>query len=87
MISNIIAWMVLGLLAGAAAKFLMPGKDPGGCLTTIIIGIAGALLGGFLGRQFFGFDLTNASVVNWNNFGVATAGSFLLLIVYRLLRK
>ncbi|TLD71138.1 GlsB/YeaQ/YmgE family stress response membrane protein [Phragmitibacter flavus] len=87
MIYNVLAWMVLGLLAGAVAKFLMPGRDRGGCLVTSVIGIAGALLGGFIGREFFGFDLTSSSIVNWNNFGVATAGSFVLLLIFRLFRK
>ena len=77
-------WIGLGLVAGAIAKLLMPGKDPGGFIVTILIGIAGALLGGFLGTQLgygsvSGFDLS--SIVT------AVAGSFLLLILYRVIKK
>lgn len=47
---SILTWIVIGGIAGAIAKLLMPGKDPGGCIITILLGIAGALLAGFLGR-------------------------------------
>ena len=46
---NLLSWILFGLIAGALAKWILPGKDPGGCLVTILIGIAGALIGGFLG--------------------------------------
>jgi uncharacterized membrane protein YeaQ/YmgE (transglycosylase-associated protein family) len=80
---GIIAWLLLGLVAGGLAKLIMPGKDPGGCVVTILIGIAGALIGGFIGQALFGrgrvtgFDLPSLFV--------ATAGAILLLLVYRLL--
>ena len=80
---GILAWIVFGLIAGALAKFLMPGNDPGGCVITTIIGIIGALLGGFLATQLgyggiSGFDL--------RSFVVAVIGSILLLIIWRLIR-
>lgn len=87
MIADIFAWIFLGLLAGGLAKFLIPGKDPGGCLVTIVIGIVGALVGGFLGKNLLGSDLTAGSVINWNNFGLATLGSIVLLLLFRLLKK
>jgi uncharacterized membrane protein YeaQ/YmgE (transglycosylase-associated protein family) len=79
---NILTWIVLGLLAGGIAKLIMPGKDPGGCLVTIGIGVLGALIGGFLGTTVFawgtvtGFDLKSLAI--------AVAGSVVLLVVYRL---
>lgn len=47
---DLLGWIVVGLLAGALAKLIMPGRDPGGCIVTILLGIAGALLAGFVGR-------------------------------------
>jgi uncharacterized membrane protein YeaQ/YmgE (transglycosylase-associated protein family) len=80
---GILAWILFGLIAGGLAKLIMPGKDPGGCLVTIAIGIAGALLGGFLGQSIFktgpvtGFNLPSLAI--------AVIGSILLLAIYRLL--
>lgn len=81
---GIISWIVLGLIVGLLAKFFMPGKDPGGIILTILIGIAGAIIGGYLGRllgigDVKGFDFTSLLL--------ALGGSILLLIVYRILRK
>lgn len=79
---NILTWIILGLLAGGIAKLIMPGKDPGGCLVTIAIGVVGALIGGFLGTTLFdwgtvtGFDLKSLAI--------AVAGSIVLLVIYRL---
>lgn len=47
---DLLGWIIVGLLAGAIAKWIMPGRDPGGCIVTILLGIAGALLAGFVGR-------------------------------------
>lgn len=80
---NVFAWIVFGLLAGGIAKFIMPGKDPGGCLLTIIIGILGALLGGYLGSHLL--HVGNVSGFNLKSLGLAILGSFLLLLVFRLL--
>ena len=77
---GIFSWILLGLIAGALAKFIMPGKDPGGIFVTILVGIAGAIVGGFLGSlKVESFDL--------GGIFIATIGAIILLIVYRLLRK
>jgi len=77
-----IAWIIIGGLAGAVAKLLMPGKDPGGCIITVLLGIAGALLAGFLG-QMMNID----SAMNGAGFIGAIAGAFLILLIYRLVLK
>ncbi len=81
MIENygIFAWIVIGLLAGGIAKLLMPGKDPGGCIVTILLGIAGALLAGFLGRAIGWYEPGDGA-----GFIAAIVGAFLILLVYRL---
>lgn len=81
---NLIAWIVLGLLAGAIAKMLMPGRDPGGCILTIIIGIVGALLGGFL-STVLGFGGLGGEL-DWRNLVIAVLGSIVLLALWRMLR-
>jgi uncharacterized membrane protein YeaQ/YmgE (transglycosylase-associated protein family) len=78
------AWIGFGFVAGAIAKLLMPGKDPGGFIVTILIGIAGAIVGGYLGTRLgfgtvMGFDT--------GSFIIAIAGSILLLLLYRMLKK
>jgi len=78
---GILAWILFGLLAGAVAKFLMPGNDPGGWIVTILLGIGGAVLGGFIGTQFSwggisGFDI--------RSFLLAVGGALLLLLAYRM---
>ena len=77
-----IAWIIIGGLAGAIAKLLMPGKDPGGCIITILLGIAGALLAGFLGQM-----LNIDSAMNGAGFIGAIAGAFLILLIYRMILK
>ncbi len=77
-----IAWIIIGGLAGAIAKLLMPGKDPGGCIITVILGILGALLAGFLGQA-----LNIDSAMNGAGFIGAIVGAFLILLVYRLIMK
>lgn len=79
---GIIAWIVLGLLAGAIAKMIMPGDDPGGFIITILIGIVGALLGGWLGSLVFGVEL--GGFFNLSTWILAIVGSLILLGVYRL---
>ena len=80
---GILSWILMGLIVGVLAKWIMPGKDPGGIVITILLGIAGAFVGGFLGSLlglggFTGFNL--GSVV------LAVAGALLLLWAHRRLR-
>lgn len=76
-------WMlIIGLIVGAIAKFLMPGKDPGGFIITIIIGIVGSMVAGFLGRSL-GWYAQGEPV----GFIASVAGAILLLVVYRLVTK
>ncbi len=77
---HIIGWIVFGLIVGIVAKFLMPGWDPGGVLLTTLLGIAGALVGGFLGRAA-GWYREGDPV----GFAMAVLGAIVLLILYRLL--
>lgn len=81
---GILSWILLGLVAGALAKFIMPGKDPGGMIVTILIGIAGAVVGGFLG-SFIG--LGKIESFDLGGIFIATAGAIVLLIAYRFIRK
>lgn len=79
---GIIAWIVFGLIVGVVAKLLLPGRDPGGFIVTILIGIAGALLGGFIGRSL-GWYREGDPV----GFVMAVVGSIVLLFLYRLLAR
>lgn len=76
---GILGWIVIGLLAGGIAKLLMPGRDPGGCIITILLGIAGALLAGFLGRAVGWYSENEGA-----GFLAAIVGAFLILFIYRL---
>ncbi|GAA5646599.1 MULTISPECIES: GlsB/YeaQ/YmgE family stress response membrane protein [Vibrio] len=76
---GIISWIILGLIAGALAKWLMPGKDGGGWIATMLLGIGGAFVGGFVG-QMLGFG--KADGVNIGSIVTATLGAFILLFVY-----
>ena len=80
---GLLSWIVLGLLAGALAKFLMPGNDPGGFLVTTGIGVIGALIGGAIATSL---GLGGVSGLNLGSIVIAVAGSLLLLIIYRRLR-
>ena len=77
---GIIGWIVIGLLAGGIAKLLMPGKDPGGCIITILLGIAGALLAGWLGKAIGWYDTNEGA-----GFVAAIVGAFILLGIYRVI--
>ncbi|MFZ4483368.1 MAG: GlsB/YeaQ/YmgE family stress response membrane protein [Chthoniobacterales bacterium] len=79
---GILSWIILGLVAGALAKFILPGRQPGGFIGTILIGIAGAVAGGYLGhffgwRQVTSFDL--GGIV------IATIGAIVLLLLWGIL--
>ena len=81
---GILSWILFGLLAGAVAKFFMPGDDPGGCVITILLGIVGAAVGGAIGSSLGwggveGFDL--------RSLGLAVLGSIVVLVVYRAISK
>ncbi|WP_093797316.1 GlsB/YeaQ/YmgE family stress response membrane protein [Streptomyces sp. Wb2n-11] len=80
---GIIAWIVIGLLAGLIAKALLPGKDPGGFIITMLIGIAGGLLGGWLGKVIFGVDSIDG-FFELSTWIAAIVGSLILLVLYRL---
>ncbi len=79
---GVLGWIVLGLLAGAIAKMLMPGRDPGGCLITILLGIGGALLGGWIGRTAFDVDL--GTFFDLRTWGLAILGALVILLLYRV---
>ena len=78
---GIISWIVLGLIAGILGKLIMPGRDPGGFLLTIVIGMLGALVGGLIVQLVGGTGLTGFSI--WSIL-VATLGAIILLAIYRL---
>jgi uncharacterized membrane protein YeaQ/YmgE (transglycosylase-associated protein family) len=79
---GIIAWILIGLLAGAIAKLLLPGKDPGGIIITMLLGIAGAFVGTWLGRLFglYGEGQTAGFIAS-------IVGAIILLAIYRMFRK
>jgi uncharacterized membrane protein YeaQ/YmgE (transglycosylase-associated protein family) len=77
---SIIGWILFGLVVGIVGKLLMPGRDPGGFILTILLGIAGALTGGFIGR-FLGLYREGEPA----GFVMAVVGSIVLLIIYRLI--
>ncbi len=78
---GIISWFIIGLIAGIVGKLIMPGRDPGSFLLTIIIGMAGALIGGFVVRLLGGAGITGFNV--WSIL-VAILGAVILLAIYRL---
>ena len=79
---SMLGWIVFGLVVGAVAKFVMPGKDPGGLLVTMALGIAGAFVGGFLGRLLGWYGPGEPA-----GFLMAVLGAVLLLYAYRKLKK
>jgi uncharacterized membrane protein YeaQ/YmgE (transglycosylase-associated protein family) len=82
---SIIGWIVLGLIAGAIAKAILPGTQGGGWIVTIILGIVGALLGGFLGSVLFGVNIQEFwSLTTWL---LAIGGAILVLLIYGLVTR
>jgi uncharacterized membrane protein YeaQ/YmgE (transglycosylase-associated protein family) len=79
---GILTWIVLGLVAGAIAKAIMPGKDPGGFIVTALIGIVGAFIGGFLGNMIFG--IRGVSGFDIRSILISVVGAIVLLWIYRL---
>jgi len=78
MFTTIIGTIVVGLIVGAIAKLLTPGRDPGGCIITILLGIAGAFVGTWLGRLFWGENY----VAGWI---MSVIGAIILLLIYRMI--
>ena len=81
---GILSWIIMGLIVGVLAKWIMPGKDPGGIIVTICIGIVGAFLGGFIGSLL---GIGDVSGFNLISFILAIGGAILLLILYRVIKK
>ena len=81
---GIISWIIMGLIVGVLAKWIMPGSDPGGLIVTTLIGIAGAFVGGFLGSLV---GLGSVSGFNLISLALAIGGALLLLFGYRLIKK
>jgi uncharacterized membrane protein YeaQ/YmgE (transglycosylase-associated protein family) len=82
---GILSWIVFGLLAGIIAKILMPGRDPGGWIVTILLGIGGSFLGGYL-AGLFGLVPAGAGF-NLRSLGTAVVGALVLLGIYRLIKR
>lgn len=80
----IIGWIIFGLIAGVLAKWIMPGKDPGGMIITIILGVVGAFVGGFIGNHLLGIGMVDAWDIR--SFFLAVLGAILLLAGYRMVK-
>ncbi|MEP7365714.1 MAG: GlsB/YeaQ/YmgE family stress response membrane protein [Acidobacteriota bacterium] len=76
---GLVGWMIFGLLVGAVAKLMMPGRDPGGFIITMLIGMAGAAVGGWLGRSFGMYGPAEPA-----GFLMALVGAVSLLLIYRM---
>jgi uncharacterized membrane protein YeaQ/YmgE (transglycosylase-associated protein family) len=79
---GVIGWIIFGLIVGLVAKFVMPGKDPGGILVTMLLGIVGALVGGFLGRALGLYGPQDAA-----GFIMSVVGAIVVLGIYRMATK
>ena len=79
---GILGWIVLGLIAGAIAKAIMPGKDPGGIIITMLLGIVGAIIGGFVGQAIFGTNIN--TFFDLSTWLLAILGSLIVLGIYRM---
>ncbi len=79
---TILGWILFGLVVGAVAKLLMPGRDPGGIIVTMLLGIAGAVLGGFAGRAMGLYGDGEAA-----GFAMALVGAIVLLVAYRAMGR
>jgi uncharacterized membrane protein YeaQ/YmgE (transglycosylase-associated protein family) len=78
-------WILLGLLAGTLAKFLVPGRDPTGCIVTILLGVIGAFVGGLIGTAI-GWGTVTTGTLNLHSIAVATFGAIVVLVLARLVR-
>jgi uncharacterized membrane protein YeaQ/YmgE (transglycosylase-associated protein family) len=82
---GILGWILLGLIAGFIAKALLPGRDPGGLVVTLIIGVVGALLGGFLGATLLGIENPIDEFFDVSTWLAAIVGALIVLVIYRAL--
>lgn len=80
---GILSWIIFGLIAGIIAKFIMPGRDGGGIILTVILGIVGAVVGGYI-STYFGYGRVDG--FNLGSFAVAVVGAIVVLLIYRLVR-
>ena len=87
----ILGWIIFGLIAGVIAKAIMPGKDPGGAIITILLGIVGAIIGGFAGRALFGYGARGDGGFSEPGFlmslVLAVVGAIIVLAAYRLISR
>ncbi|BBQ89076.1 hypothetical protein WP3W18E06_22040 [Raoultella ornithinolytica] len=81
---GIISWIIFGLIAGILAKWIMPGKDGGGFIVTIVLGVIGAVVGGWI-STFFGFGKVDG--FNFGSFVVAVIGALVVLFIYRKIKS
>ncbi|HPA20023.1 MAG TPA: GlsB/YeaQ/YmgE family stress response membrane protein [Verrucomicrobiae bacterium] len=81
---GILTWILLGLVVGVLAKWVMPGRDPGGLIVTVLIGIAGAFVGGFISTRI---GIGDVSGFNLLSLAIATGGAIILLILYRVIKR
>jgi len=81
---GLLSWILFGLIAGAIAKFIMPGDDPGGIIVTILIGVAGAFIGGFIGSLL---DFGGVNEFDFRSLLIAIGGALILLWIYRKLKR
>ena len=79
-------WILLGLVAGTLAKFLVPGRDPSGCIVTIVLGIVGAFIGGWIGTRV-GWGTVTTGSFDFRSIALATAGAIVLLLLGRVVRR
>ncbi|MBA3657629.1 MAG: GlsB/YeaQ/YmgE family stress response membrane protein [Gemmatimonadaceae bacterium] len=79
-------WILLGLVAGTLAKYLVPGRDPSGCIVTVVLGIVGAFIGGLIGTRL-GWGRVAAGSFDLRSIGIATLGAIVLLLMGRLVRR
>jgi uncharacterized membrane protein YeaQ/YmgE (transglycosylase-associated protein family) len=84
-VMGFLAWVVLGLIAGLLARFLMPGQAPMGIVITILLGIAGAIVGGFIGSHLFG--VAEVTGFDLRSIALAVGGAVLLLFIYGALKR
>jgi uncharacterized membrane protein YeaQ/YmgE (transglycosylase-associated protein family) len=84
---GIFSWILFGLLAGVVAELLMPGKDPGGIIITIGLGVLGAIVGGYLGHHLLGTGDWQSFHFDLRSFALAVGGALLLLIAYRMFKS